>query len=80
MFLMSLSWSSAMWWELGFSPRATFWRVNCLTHFFIDIWIATQIVWAKPLTSIGRLIIAASGYPFFCFWRKKELCNTPGKE
>jgi APA family basic amino acid/polyamine antiporter len=36
------------------------------------IWIAVQITYAKPLTSIAGLIITLSGYPFFVWFRKKE--------
>ena len=34
------------------------------------IWIATQIAYAKPLTSIAGLIITISGLPFFYVWSK----------
>ena len=36
------------------------------------IWIAVQITYAKPLTSIAGLIITLSGYPFFVWFKKKE--------
>jgi APA family basic amino acid/polyamine antiporter len=36
------------------------------------IWIAVQITYAKPLTSIAGLIITLSGYPFFVWFKKRE--------
>ena len=35
-------------------------------------WIAIQITYAKPLTSIAGLIITLSGYPFFVWFKKKD--------
>jgi len=37
------------------------------------IWIATQIAYAKPLTSIAGLLITLSGLPFFIWLRTKKL-------
>jgi basic amino acid/polyamine antiporter, APA family len=36
------------------------------------IWIAVQIAYAKPLTSIAGLIIAISGLPFFIWYKRKR--------
>ena len=37
------------------------------------IWIATQIAYAKPLTSIAGILIALSGLPFFIWLKTKRL-------
>ncbi len=44
-------------------------------------WIAWQISWEKPQTSLLGLVIALSGLPFYFFWsRKLKRANTKNEE
>ena len=58
--------------DLSRSYRTWGYPVVPLLFICFYIWIAVQITYAKPLTSIAGLIITISGYPFFVWFKKKE--------
>jgi hypothetical protein len=41
------------------------------------LWIAWQITWGKPATSLLGLLIALSGLPFYFFWAGKKKQANP---